>query len=129
MEMLKGVQERIGALNNSSKDMSRDEACKYICCIEEKKMGAQVKMQMAVASNAFPREAIEHMMECEKTKAYDELFNEYGVEEEHLNKAGVDHDLSMDMEFKAMLEHLAAQFQQKIQKQAEAQQREVFERQ
>lgn len=92
-------------------------------------MSAQVKMQMAVASNAFPKEAIEHMMECEKTKAYDELFNEYGVEEEHLNKAGVDHKLTEDMEFKSMLEHLAAQFQQKIQQQQIAQQREYMERQ
>lgn len=36
---------------------------------------------MAVASQAFPEAAINQMMEMEKTKAFDELFNEYGVEE------------------------------------------------
>jgi len=64
-----------------------------------------MKMQMAVASNAFPREAIEHMMEVEKVKAYDELYNEYAVEEMQLNVAGSEFDLQNDEDFKKMLQH------------------------
>jgi len=56
-------------------------------------------MQMAVASNAFPKEAIESMMEMEKTKAFDELFNEYGIEETQLSLAGEAFKLQEDPQF------------------------------
>jgi hypothetical protein len=68
--------------------ISKEQAYQYIMTIEAKKMQAQIRMQMAVASNAFPKEAIDSMMEMEKTKAFDELFNEFGVEEIQLGLAG-----------------------------------------
>ena len=84
MEMQKGVQDILQKLSESKLKISKEEAYKYISQVEEKKMQAQIKMQMAVASNAFPKEAIEQLMEFEKQKAFDELFNEYGVEEHQL---------------------------------------------
>lgn len=68
-------------------------------------MNAQIKMQMAIASNAFPREAVNQLMEFEKQKAFDELFIEHGVEEIQLQMAGDEYKLSEDETFVRMMQN------------------------
>lgn len=43
-EMQQGLHEALGDLNNEKLKISRDEAVRHICQIEEKKMQAQVRM-------------------------------------------------------------------------------------
>jgi len=81
MEMQQDVQRTLSKQEVTELKITKEDAYRYISEVEEKKMQAQIKMQMAVASNAFPKEAIEQLMEFEKQKAFDELYNEYGVEE------------------------------------------------
>ena len=106
-QKLDKIQESIDADNQSvqqdNKQLTKEETLKYIKQIEEVKIDSMNQLQKAVSSKKIQLQHMNSLMEVNKTRAFDNLYSETGVEEEDINKAFHMYKLSETAEFKAMM--------------------------
>lgn len=98
-------EERKG---NSTKELSAEDALKYMRIIEESKVTSITKLQKAVAARQINPQHFPVLMEVEKTKAFDQLFLSDGIEESDISAAFTNHDIENLPEYKSLVAEMQA---------------------
>lgn len=95
-------------------DISKDEALKYIKRIEEFKAETNAQLAFAQRIRQMPPQQMAAMTIVAKTKAFDKLWQDAGVEEEDVTRAFYHYRISETDEFKQIIEEAKALMQQKV---------------
>ena len=95
-------------------ELSKEEALKYIKRIEEFKAETNAGLAMAMKLKQIPQNQLAQITVIAKTKAFDGLWQETGVEEEDITRAFYTYRLSETDEFKQIIEDAKASMEQKI---------------
>lgn len=96
----------------TSKKISKEKCLKAIVVLEEKKLASQAKIQELYEGGLTDKDEQQKVQTREKMRAFDELFNSFGIEEEQLIAAQEKFRLnSNNKEFNEAIQRVHQKFQ------------------
>lgn len=107
------VQEfTMGNMDMTIEPISKEDTLKYVRIMEEKKVTTFKALMTQARQGAINQQQMAMVMEMDKEKQMDELFLQFGVDTDDINRAFSAHEISKQPEFQQIMAECQAKMRQ-----------------